>query len=50
MKKSNLPRKVCPVCNRSFNWRKKWVSVWDDVKYCSKRCSSSKNSRYRKVS
>jgi hypothetical protein len=21
-KKSDLPEKVCPVCNRPFNWRK----------------------------
>jgi len=24
MKKSNLPTKLCPVCNRDFTWRKKW--------------------------
>ncbi|HAQ48283.1 MAG TPA: DUF2256 domain-containing protein, partial [Glaciecola sp.] len=24
MKKSELPSKMCPVCNRPFNWRKKW--------------------------
>ena len=24
MKKENLPSKICPSCNRSFNWRKKW--------------------------
>ena len=27
MKKSNLPEKVCPVCNRPFSWRKKWEKV-----------------------
>ncbi|MED5270798.1 MAG: DUF2256 domain-containing protein [Pseudomonadota bacterium] len=42
MKKSDLPSKVCPVCKRSFNWRKKWKSVWDEVKYCSKRCRTIK--------
>ncbi|GIS40826.1 MAG: hypothetical protein Ct9H90mP13_06720 [Pseudomonadota bacterium] len=29
MKKTDLPPKVCPVCKRSFNWRKKWKSVWE---------------------
>ncbi|CAL5226007.1 g8811 [Coccomyxa viridis] len=33
--KSNLPSKVCIVCNRPFTWRKKWEKCWDDVKYCT---------------
>jgi len=37
-KKSDLPEKICPVCNRPFRWRKKWAKVWDEVKYCSDRC------------
>lgn len=36
--KSTLPSKVCQVCGRPFEWRKKWASVWADVKYCSERC------------
>ncbi|MEM7492876.1 MAG: DUF2256 domain-containing protein [Pseudomonadota bacterium] len=36
--KRDLPEKVCPVCNRPFQWRKKWEKNWDDVKYCSQRC------------
>ncbi|MEC8373826.1 MAG: DUF2256 domain-containing protein [Pseudomonadota bacterium] len=43
MKKSNLPTKVCPVCDRPFTWRKKWERDWENVKYCSKRCASNKN-------
>ena len=31
MKKSNLPQKICPVCNFPFNWRKKWKKNWDNV-------------------
>ena len=38
MKKEHLPSKMCPVCNRPFNWRKKWRNCWDEVKYCSERC------------
>ena len=36
--KSDLPSKVCPVCQRPFTWRKKWAKCWDEVKYCSDRC------------
>jgi hypothetical protein len=36
--KSDLPSKMCPVCQRPFTWRKKWADCWDDVKYCSERC------------
>ncbi|PKG93258.1 DUF2256 domain-containing protein [Paraglaciecola sp. MB-3u-78] len=42
MKKSELPSKVCPVCQRPFNWRKKWERSWEEVKYCSKRCSQER--------
>ncbi len=37
VKKSSLPSKVCPVCNRPFKWRKKWKLVWKEVIYCSKK-------------
>ncbi|MDA8685766.1 DUF2256 domain-containing protein [Robiginitalea sp.] len=40
----NAPVKICPVCNRPFSWRKKWERNWESVKYCSKRCSSKRNS------
>ncbi|MBV9389296.1 MAG: DUF2256 domain-containing protein [Chroococcidiopsidaceae cyanobacterium CP_BM_ER_R8_30] len=36
--KSELPTKICPVCQRPFTWRKKWEDCWDEVKYCSERC------------
>ena len=42
--KSNLPTKVCVVCNRPFEWRKKWEKVWDEVKYCSDRCRGNRAS------
>ena len=38
MKKSELPTKICPVCQRPFAWRKKWRDCWDEVRYCSERC------------
>ncbi|WP_297807883.1 DUF2256 domain-containing protein [uncultured Methylophaga sp.] len=36
--KSHLPSKICVVCQRPFNWRKKWARDWPQVKYCSQRC------------
>ncbi|MDT7524627.1 MULTISPECIES: DUF2256 domain-containing protein [Pseudidiomarina] len=41
-KKQHLPSKVCPVCQRPFNWRKKWERCWEEVIYCSERCRRSK--------
>ncbi|MBT2246150.1 DUF2256 domain-containing protein [Sphingobium sp. BHU LFT2] len=40
-RKSELPSKTCPVCQRPFSWRKKWERDWDKVIYCSDRCRSS---------
>ncbi|MDN3613323.1 DUF2256 domain-containing protein [Vibrio gallaecicus] len=40
MKKTQLPKKICVVCQRPFSWRKKWERDWLTVKYCSKRCQS----------
>ncbi|NQY41091.1 MAG: DUF2256 domain-containing protein [Henriciella sp.] len=45
MKKQNLPSKICPVCERPFNWRKKWERNWDEIVYCSGRCQREKRSR-----
>ncbi|MEX0588537.1 MAG: DUF2256 domain-containing protein [Cyanobium sp.] len=30
--------KICAVCGRPFQWRKKWKDVWEEVRYCSERC------------
>jgi hypothetical protein len=43
VQKQNLPSKICIVCERPFNWRKKWEKVWDEVKYCSDKCRMHKN-------
>ncbi|MEZ9526607.1 DUF2256 domain-containing protein [Enterovibrio norvegicus] len=45
MKKQDLPSKTCAVCQRPFTWRKKWARVWDDVKYCSKRCAGQRRAK-----
>lgn len=39
-RKSELPQKICLTCGRPFAWRKKWRTVWDDVKTCSERCKA----------
>ncbi|MEQ9671135.1 DUF2256 domain-containing protein [Coleofasciculus sp. G2-EDA-02] len=41
--KSDLPTKICPVCERPFTWRKKWAKCWDNVKFCSERCRRRKS-------
>lgn len=43
MKKSDLPEKICVVCERPFKWRKKWARHWEEVKYCSDRCRGNRN-------
>ncbi|MEQ8265484.1 DUF2256 domain-containing protein [Pseudohaliea sp.] len=40
--KKPKPSKVCPVCERSFTWRARWKRNWDEVVYCSRRCSSQR--------
>lgn len=30
--------RICAVCGRPFQWRRKWKSVWEEVRYCSERC------------
>lgn len=40
---SDRPTKVCPVCGRPFQWRRKWKQVWDEVRYCSERCRRQRN-------
>ena len=48
-KKLNLAMKICQVCGKSFNWRKKWQRDWDRVKYCSDKCKKNnlKQNRYQ---
>ena len=41
--------KICQTCGRPFEWRKKWEAVWDEVKYCSSKCSKNKPKRIDKV-
>ncbi|WP_316831769.1 DUF2256 domain-containing protein [Pedobacter aquatilis] len=41
VKKSNLPAKICPICDKPFSWRKKWEKDWVNVIYCSERCRRS---------
>ncbi|MBS4064472.1 MAG: DUF2256 domain-containing protein [Chitinophagaceae bacterium] len=47
--KQHLPQKICIVCNRPFSWRKKWATVWQEVKYCSDRCRNSRSQKTKNV-
>lgn len=47
VKKEHLPSKICVVCDRPFNWRKKWERVWDEVTTCSKSCNRKRRERNR---
>ncbi|MEE2826109.1 MAG: DUF2256 domain-containing protein [Planctomycetota bacterium] len=42
------PEKICPVCGRPFQWRKKWSRSWSEVKYCSARCRRNQSFLGRK--
>ena len=42
VKKEHLPTKTCVVCQRPFNWRKKWERCWDQVTTCSKSCNQQR--------
>ncbi|MED5306933.1 MAG: DUF2256 domain-containing protein [Bacteroidota bacterium] len=48
MIKKRLQLKNCLVCNKPFNWRKKWKRDWDNVKYCSEKCRRNKKSSEKK--
>jgi hypothetical protein len=41
----NRPTKICPVCERPFQWRRKWRDVWDEVRYCSERCRRQRSTK-----
>jgi len=45
--KAELPNKICIVCERPFNWRKKWERCWDEVRYCSERCRGNRTKKIR---
>ncbi|MDE0925491.1 MAG: DUF2256 domain-containing protein [Methylophilaceae bacterium] len=47
IKKRNFPVKVCATCQREFNWRKKWATVWGEVKYCSNACRHVRKSNIK---
>lgn len=44
VKKGDLARKTCVVCGLEFQWRKKWASCWEQVRYCSERCRRQRSS------
>ncbi|MEI8322304.1 MAG: DUF2256 domain-containing protein [Actinomycetes bacterium] len=39
--KNGFPPKICAICGRPFEWRRKWARDWENVRYCSDRCRTS---------
>jgi hypothetical protein len=35
--------KICSVCGRKMQWRAKWATNWQNLKYCSEQCRKNKN-------
>jgi hypothetical protein len=50
IRKSDLPTKTCAQCGRPMAWRKAWARVWDEVKYCSDRCTAQARTARRRGS
>ncbi len=48
-RKGDLPTKDCAQCGLPFAWRRKWEKVWDEVRYCSKRCANEAKTARRKA-
>ncbi len=40
--KKEKQTKPCMRCGRSIEWRKKWERCWDEIRYCSDACRSTK--------
>ncbi|MEI8405640.1 MAG: DUF2256 domain-containing protein [Actinomycetes bacterium] len=38
--KNGFAPKVCQACGLPFEWRAKWRNTFDEVRYCSMRCSA----------
>lgn len=38
-----IESKICQVCGRTIEWRKKWERDWAQVRFCSARCRGRKN-------
>lgn len=38
----DVESKICASCGRRIEWRAKWRSNWDDVRYCSDACRRRK--------
>jgi hypothetical protein len=41
-RKPHLPVKICVVCGRPFEWRKKWSRCWNEISTCSDRCNGER--------
>jgi len=37
--------KICASCGRRFEWRRRWRSTWEEIRYCSTACRRRRVSR-----
>ena len=44
-----METKLCKMCNRPFQNRKKWKlrNIWDQIKYCSKKCRKISGNKHK---
>ena len=47
--KSLLPTKICVVCGREFQYRKKWKEIWSTITICSAKCKTTKNKNIKPI-
>ncbi|MCX6508280.1 MAG: DUF2256 domain-containing protein [Actinobacteria bacterium] len=45
--KNGFAPKDCEVCGLAFEWRAKWRNSFDEVRYCSTRCSRTARANRR---
>ncbi len=38
----NIKNKICALCGREIEYRKKWEKDWEQIKYCSSKCRNTK--------
>lgn len=40
--------KICQLCGRTIEYRKKWEKNWDEIKFCSDKCRAANKGATKK--